>query len=163
MSCQGCSWHLCPRYGVSVNPFEIITSICFSPVPPMNSFGVQILKVWWKSFAVIVREDFPFVRRNLFWNICACWREIRALPSIQTRRSYLLDKSLTEEGFSVTRQLSLFKQGNRQSWVLRALLCAIFTWVFNLSLFVLLYPSTLNIEVYIVNCRIIYCEVNFVG
>ena len=75
----------------------------------MNSFGVRILSEWWEFCAVVAREDFSIVRRHLFSNICAFWREIMALPNTQSRRSYLPDKSLAKERFSVTRQLSLFK------------------------------------------------------
>jgi len=66
-------------------------------------FGVRILNEWWEFCAVVGRDDFSVFRRHFFSNICAFWREIRALPNIQSRRSYLLDKGCAKEGFSVTR------------------------------------------------------------
>lgn len=101
-SCQGCSWHFCPRNGASFNLVERIPSVCFSLVSSMNSFGVRILNEWWEFCAVVGSENFSIVRRHLFSNICAFWREIRALPNIQSKRSYLLDKSPAKEGFSFT-------------------------------------------------------------
>jgi hypothetical protein len=67
----------------------------------MYSFGVQILKDWRKFCAVIAREDLPIVRRNIFWNVCAFWREVSALPRIQSRLSYLPDKNLREEDLTL--------------------------------------------------------------